>query len=221
MYLCHWSVHCSETTLCQQTTPGEGAEWMRTPQNHENTHYIDLWSSVGQHLKQFQEGLEINEKHFLNIWWDTCVPWATLVTGLPSFSHIRLGKGTPEASQSSLAASLTTTATVPPRLEMVGGTKEHKKRSVGGILIECHIGTINTYQTLAGCKEALQLQPDWQPDICTRQRPTAAPARSAAPGLASPPTRQLHWSEAGHLWTRRQLKHKCTKKSINKNHEIK
>lgn len=57
----------------------------------------------------------------------TCMPCDTLATGLPSLSHVRLGRGTPVASHSSLAASFTTTVTVPPRLEMTGGTVKHKK----------------------------------------------------------------------------------------------
>lgn len=52
----------------------------------------------------------------------TCRPCKTLATGLPSLSHVRLGKGTPVASHSSLAGSFTKTVTVPPRLEMTGGT---------------------------------------------------------------------------------------------------
>lgn len=52
----------------------------------------------------------------------TCRPCRTLATGLPSFSHVKLGKGTPVASHSNLAGSFTKTVTVPPGLEMTGGT---------------------------------------------------------------------------------------------------
>lgn len=58
------------------------------------------------------------------------MPCDTLATGLPSLSHVRLGKGTPVASHSSLAGSFTTTATVPPRLEMTGGTVRIKKQKM-------------------------------------------------------------------------------------------
>lgn len=63
------------------------------------------------------------------------MPWDTLATGLPSLSHVRLGKGTPVASHSSLPASFTTTVTVPPRLEMTGGTAMHIKEGNGEDLL--------------------------------------------------------------------------------------
>lgn len=56
----------------------------------------------------------------------TCMPGDTLATGLPSFSHVRLGTGTPEASHSSLTFSFTTAVTVPPLLEISGGTVSKK-----------------------------------------------------------------------------------------------
>lgn len=51
------------------------------------------------------------------------MPLEELETGLPSFSHVRLGAGRPEASHSSLIGSFTTTVTMPPLLEIEGGTE--------------------------------------------------------------------------------------------------
>lgn len=58
------------------------------------------------------------------------MPCETLATGLPSLSHVILGGGTPVASHSNLTASFTTTVTVPPLLEMTGGTARHEDKAL-------------------------------------------------------------------------------------------
>ena len=54
--------------------------------------------------------------------WSTCIPLTKLVTGLPSFSQVRLGAGIPLASHSNLTRLLTTTATMLLLPKIDGGT---------------------------------------------------------------------------------------------------
>lgn len=56
------------------------------------------------------------------------MPLEELETGLPSLSHVRVGAGRPEDSHSSLTGSFTTTVTIPPLLEMEGGTENAEEK---------------------------------------------------------------------------------------------
>lgn len=58
-------------------------------------------------------------------------PLLTLDTGLPSFSHVRIGAGMPLASHSSLTALLTTTVTMSLLPEMDGGTEKKNPQKKG------------------------------------------------------------------------------------------
>lgn len=54
-----------------------------------------------------------------------------LDTGLPSFSHVRIGAGMPLASHSSLTGLLTTTVTMSLLPEMDGGTEKKNPQKNG------------------------------------------------------------------------------------------
>lgn len=56
----------------------------------------------------------------------TWSPSLKLETGLPSFSHVRIGAGMPLASHSSRTRLLTTTATMSLLPEIDGGTGKRK-----------------------------------------------------------------------------------------------
>lgn len=68
------------------------------------------------------------------------MPLEELETGLPSLSHVRPGAGRPEASHSSLIGSFTTTVTIPPLLEMEGGTERAGENHEKNMCVYIYVG---------------------------------------------------------------------------------
>lgn len=135
----HAGIPACITNLCtvqsQQPATRQHLGGRRNMHIYKQTHPVKAITNIrGSHVTLGKTGdcIYRHREYFIStntnhLFAGTCMPGEMLVTGPPSLSHVRLGRGTPMASHASLTASFTTTVTVPPRLEMTGGTERHKK----------------------------------------------------------------------------------------------